>query len=76
MYCGRCGTNDDNNVITRNIEEDGDTLYISYYGVCRQCGEPLGFKEIFHLTDWDYISSDEIKKVLTNFKGYGKIIKR
>ena len=76
MYCGRCGADDDNNVITRNIEEDGNTLYISYYGVCCQCGELLGFKEIFHLTDWDYISSDEIKKVLTNFKGYGKIIKR
>jgi hypothetical protein len=52
------------------------TPFISYYGVCRQCGAPLGFKEIFHLTDWDYISPDEVKKVLTNFKGYGKIIKR
>ena len=41
MYCRRCG-NSDNKVITQNIEIDGDIIIASSFGICEQCGEPLG----------------------------------
>lgn len=75
MYCGRCGT-DDNKIITQNIEQDGDTVTISYFGVCENCGEPLGIKEFFKQTDWDYIDPKIVKETLLNFKGKGKLVRR
>lgn len=75
MYCGKCG-NPDNKVITQNIEQDGDTITVSYFGVCEQCGESLGIKEFFHFTEWDYIDPEIVKNALLNFKGKGKLITR
>lgn len=75
MYCGRCGATN-NGFITREIEENGSELTISYFGVCKECGELLGIKEIFKQTDWDYIDLEVIKKTLKNFNGKGKIIKK
>ena len=75
MYCGKCG-NPDNKVITQNIEQDGNTITVSYFGVCEQCGELLGIKEFFHFTDWDYIDPKIVRNTLLNFKGKGKFIKK
>ena len=75
MYCGRCGT-DNNKIITQNIEQDGNTIAISYFGVCENCGKPLGIKEIYILTDWDYIDPKITKEALLNFNGKGKFIRR
>ena len=75
MYCSRCGT-DDNKIITQNIEQDGNIVAISYFGVCENCGEPLGIKEFFHFTDWDYIDPKTVKEVLLNFNGKGKFVRR
>lgn len=75
MYCGRCGATD-NGIVTQNVEQDGDTVTFSYFGVCKQCGELLGIKEFFKLTDWDYIDPKIVKETLLNFKGKGKIIRR
>ena len=75
MYCGKCG-NPDNKVITQNIEQDGNTITISYFGMCEQCGELLGIKEFFHFADWDYIDPEIVRNTLLNFKGKGKFIKR
>ena len=66
MYCGKCG-NPDNKVITQNVEQDGDIVVISYFGVCERCGELLGFKEYFEATGWDYIDPKIVKDVLSNF---------
>ena len=63
MYCGKCG-NDNNKIITQDIEQDGDVITVSYYGICEKCGELLGIKEFFKQTDWDYIEPTKIKKVL------------
>ena len=63
MYCGKCG-NDDNKVITLDVEQDGQTVVISYFGICEKCGELLGVKEIFEQTNWDYIDKETVKKVL------------
>jgi transcriptional regulator NrdR family protein len=63
MYCGKCG-NDNNKVITQEVEQDGNTVVISYYGVCEKCGEPLGIKEFFKQTAWDYIDKENVKKAL------------
>ena len=38
MFCGRCGVDDDKNVIRREIEENGNILTITYYGRCSECG--------------------------------------
>lgn len=73
MYCGKCG-NPNNKVITQNIEQDGNTIIVSYFGVCGQCGELLGIKEYFELKEWDYIDSKIVKETLLNFKGKGKLI--
>lgn len=67
MYCGKCG-NDDNRVITQEVEQDGQTVTISYYGVCQNCGEPLGIKETFEQTSWDYIDKENVKKALDKFR--------
>lgn len=75
MYCGRCGASD-NGIITQNIEQDGNTVIISYFGVCKQCGEPLGVKEFFHSADWDYIDPQIVRETLENFNGKGKFIRR
>lgn len=75
MYCGKCGA-DNNKIITQNIEQDGDTITISYFGVCENCGEPLGIKEFFRFTDWDYVDPKIVKETLLNFNGKGKFIKR
>ena len=75
MYCGCCGT-DDNKIITQNIDQDGNTITISYFGVCENCGEPLGIKEVFHFADWDYIDPKIVKETLLNFNGKGKFIRR
>lgn len=63
MYCGKCG-NTDNKVITSKTEQDGNVVVISHFGVCQNCGELLGIKEIFKQTDWDYIDTETIKKEL------------
>jgi hypothetical protein len=39
-------------------------VVISYYGVCEKCGEPLGIKEFFAQTSWDYIDKEKVQKVL------------
>ena len=75
MYCGKCGATD-NGFITREIEEDGNKVTISYFGICKECGELLGIKEFFTQTSWDYIELETVKKTLKNFNGKGKIIKR
>lgn len=46
MYCGRCGATD-NGVTAQEVEQDGNTVTISYFGKCKRCGEPLGIKEFF-----------------------------
>lgn len=66
MYCGKCG-NDNNKVITQEVEQDGSTVAISYYGVCEKCGEPLGIKEFFTLTTWDHINKEKVQKVLDKY---------
>ena len=63
MYCGKCG-NDDNKVITKEVEQDGNTVVISYYGVCEKCGELLGVREFFEQTDWEHINKEIVKKAL------------
>lgn len=63
MYCGRCGADDDNNILIQKTEQDGNSIIISYYGRCKECGELLGFKEFYKMTDYDYINEEEIKKV-------------
>ena len=63
MYCGKCG-NDNNKVVTQEVEQDGNIVVISYFGICENCGELLGFKEFFKQTDWDYIDKEIVKKVL------------
>ena len=73
MYCGKCG-NTDNKVITQNIEQDGNTITVSYFGICEHCGELLGIKEYFEFKEWDYIDSKIVKDTLLNFKGKGKLI--
>lgn len=75
MYCGCCGT-DDNKIITQNIEQDGNTVTISYFGVCKNCGELLGIKEFYSLTDWDYIAPKIVRETLLSFNGKGKFIRR
>ena len=67
MYCGKCG-NDNNKVITQEIEQDGNTVAISYFGVCEKCGELLGIKEFFKQTDWDYIDEENVKKALDKYR--------
>lgn len=64
MFCGRCGVDDDKNVIKKKIVQDGNTIIIYYYGLCTECGEYLGLKEIFKYEDYEYINSEEVKKVL------------
>lgn len=66
MYCNKCDT-DNNKVITQNIEQNGDTITISYFGICEQCGEPLGIKEFFKFCDWDYIDPKITKDTVLNF---------
>ena len=75
MYCGKCG-NPDNKVITQNIEQDGNTVTISYFGICERCGELLGIKKYYELEDWDYIDPKTVKDTLLNFNGKGKLIRR
>lgn len=38
MFCGRCGVDDDKNIIKRKNEQDGDVITITYYGKCSECG--------------------------------------
>ena len=67
MYCGKCGN--ETKPLKRKIIEDGHTLQIHYYTICNGCGEELGIKEFFQLTDWDYLTKEEIgviKKELTS----------
>lgn len=68
MYCGRCGADDNDNILIQKTEQDGDSITISYYGRCKECGELLGFKEFYKMTDYDYIGEEEIKKVLCELK--------
>ena len=63
MYCGKCGK-EDNKVITSKTEQDGNVVTISYFGICQNCGELLGIKEIFKQTDWEYINKEDVKKEL------------
>ena len=67
MYCGKCG-NDNNKVITQEIEQDGQTVVISYFGVCEKCGELLGIKETFEQTAWDYIDKEKVKETLDKYR--------
>lgn len=67
MYCGKCG-NDNNKVITQEVQQDGNIVTISYFGVCEKCGELLGIKEFFKQTDWDYIDKEKVKKTLDKFR--------
>ena len=67
MYCGKCG-NDNNKVITQEVEQDGNTVDISYYGVCEKCGERLGIKEFFEQTKCDYNDKENVKKALDKYR--------
>lgn len=64
MFCRGCGVDDDKNIIKREIEEDGDTITITYYGKCSECGEYLGIEEIFRYDYCDYLDKEKVKKVL------------
>ena len=66
MYCGKCG-NDDNTIITQEIEQDGNVVVISSFAICEKCGELLGIKDIFTQTDWDYIDEEKVKKTLDKY---------
>ena len=72
MYCGRCGATD-NGVITQKLEQDGNTITVSCFSMCKRCGEPLGIKELFTLTDWDYIDPRVIRQTLENCKEHEKL---
>ena len=63
MYCDKCGK-DNNKIITSKTEQKDNFIIISHFGVCQNCGELLGTKEIFKQTDWDYIDKETIKKEL------------
>lgn len=65
MYCGRCGATD-NGVTIQEVGQDGNTVTISYFGKCKRCGEPLGIKEFFVQTDWDYIDPKIVNSKLRN----------
>lgn len=68
MFCSRCGADDDNNVIKKEIKEEyGDIITITYYGKCSKCGEYLGLKEIFRYKDYEYLDREKVKKVLDKF---------
>ena len=36
MYCGRCGVDDNDNILVQKTEQDGDSITISYYGRCKE----------------------------------------
>jgi hypothetical protein len=61
MYCSRCGTVTDYE--KTKIVQDGETLEIHYYAQCPRCEKDLGEKEIFHLTDWDCLTVNELEEI-------------
>jgi DNA-directed RNA polymerase subunit RPC12/RpoP len=61
MYCGRCGTEIDYD--KTKIIQDGETIEIHYYAQCPKCKYELGEKEIFHRTDWDYLTNEELEEI-------------
>jgi hypothetical protein len=61
MFCGKCGN--ETEPLKRKIIEDGHTLQIHYYTICNGCGEELGIKEFFQLTDWDYLTNEELEEI-------------
>ena len=69
MFCGRCGVDDDKNVVKKKFVQDGNTIIIYYYGLCTECGEYLGLKEIFKY-ELSYAPINPFLRVLRNTYKY------
>ena len=63
MFCGRCGGVDIDPIKTV-MKQDGSTVTVTAVAVCPKCCRPFGYREFFHLCDWEAISEKDAKKVL------------